>query len=263
MLTLEAPRAQQFVRDIEAAFTAAPPYQSLDPFLLDKLPSDEAFKTRRRLAVQALITANGEKVDPDSHAFMAEWASYISLMDPLAQVGFSVDLAPQQFESGRPGRHGIDLVVAHEKGSSVDPILGINIKLQRLKETTASDSHRYDPAIQGPSLNMSLGNWAVQTREQEQVDIRRWIESLAVPHAVQTGKIPYIPALRRYIVQGIFSTLNIYTWKWDQYSKGSYALNESQQCLVPYNVEEHQIFESKLMSAHKLFEELNANLQVM
>ncbi len=257
MLTLESPRALQFIEDFEAAYSAGLPYRSFDPHILEGTHATNGFINRRRTALEDYIASNGIDEKNDSHAFMAEWASYISLMSPLESAGYTVSLASPQLEHGRPGRHGIDLVVGRHIGDTPDPVLGINIKLQRLRETTASDSHRYDPAIRGPSLNLSLGNWAVKTREQEEIDIRRWIASLAVPNAIQTGKIPYIPALRQYIVAGVFATLNIYTWKWERYCAGNYELNEHQQCLVPDGEEEEDIFEEKLFTAHQLFQELN------
>ena len=259
MLTLESPRALQFIEDFEAAYNAGLPYQSLDPLILPDAFATTGFINRRRNALEGYIATNGEDEQHDSHAFMAEWTSYISLISPIEQAGFTVSLASPQLEHGRPGRHGIDLVVGRHNEATPEPLLGINIKLQRLKETTASDSHRYDPAIQGPSLNLSLGNWAVRTREEKDVDIRSWIHSLAVPNAIQTGKIPYLPALRKYIVSRIFSTLNIYTWKWEEYCAGRYRFNEHQLCLVPARKEEENVFEEKLFTAHRLFQELQEN----
>lgn len=255
MLTLESPRALQFIEDFEAAYTAAFPYQSQDPLILQDALTNQGF-FRRRNALQDYIATNGVEERSDSHSFLAEWASYISLISPLENAGYTVSLATPQLEHGRPGRHGVDLVVGRKTGDEPDPLLGINIKLQRLKETTVSDSHRFDPAIQGPSLNLSLGNWAVKTREQEEVDIRRWIQSLAVPNVIQTGKIPYIPELRKYIIDRVFSTLNIYTWKWEQYCRGNYNLNEHQLCLIPENEEDEGAFEEKLFTSHQLFQEL-------
>lgn len=263
MLTLEAPRALQFIEDFEEAYRTVPPYKSQDPHILQDAFTNPGFLTRRRSALEVYIASNGEIEQIDSHAFLAEWASYISLIAPLENAGYSVSMASPQFEHGRPGRHGIDLVVGRTVGDIPDPLLGINIKLQRLKESTASDSHRYDPAIEGPSLNVSLGNWAVRTREQEELDIRKWIESLAVPKAIQSGKIPYIPSLRNYIISGIFSTLNIYAWKWEQYCAGKYHFNDSQLCLIPDHEEKDQVFEEKLITAHTLFNELYTNMQVM
>ncbi len=255
MLDLEAPRAVQFINTFAGAYAQTHDYKPAHH--RDKLvclPQD-GFTDRRKEVLTNFIKSHGLTRKDDPRAFFAEWASYICLFDPLAESGFDIELAPEELETGEPGRRGIDLVLSENSELPI-PLLGINVKLQRLPPAQISESHRFDPIICGPSLNVSLGNWEILTREQESKKIREWINELALPKIIDTGKIPYLRSLRQYIVSGIKNTLDIYTWKADQLQKGNYVPNEHQRHLFPRNEEDRQVFMHKLHTVHQLFSEL-------
>lgn len=262
MLTLEAPKATQFIEDFEQAYQLVPEYLPASHYEPVASESRDSFARRRRDTIQNFIRSNAETIKDDPRAYMAEWATYISLSVPLERAGYQIDLAPENLETGYPGRRGIDLVISDTNDDLAVPLLGVNIKLQRLPPEQRSDSHRFDPMICAPSINLSLGNWEILTREQEPKRIRAWIDELALPRILNTGKIPYIRSLRAFVITDIKRTLDVYAWKIQELREQRYELNEHQSYLLPTSPLDMAVLEDKLVRARQLFAELNEDFGV-
>ena len=115
------------------------------------------------------------------------------------------------------------------------------------------ENYHFDPAIVGPSINLSLGNWEVDTREADGMDIRSWMHELVLPHALHRRKIPHMHALRDYVIENIERTLGIYLWKWDEFLNGRYELNDNQLCIIPGRTTDFPVFDRKLRMSSELF----------
>lgn len=252
-----AVRTEQFLDDLNAAYSIAPQYKPADHYPILKLPTAERFATRRRKAIYALIE-DKEYPDATPRAFLSEWTSYLCIAGPLDEYGYTVEMAAQGLEAGDEKRKGIDLVITERNDGPTIPLLGINVKLRTLDREKSTETQRFDPKICAPMITLSLGDWKPETREQEPVAIREWIDSHALPKITTTGKLPQFYQLRQFVFGCVSDALESYRWKVESHVGGFYDTtgDENDKYLLPTNPNDFDTFYEKLVGAHELFSDL-------
>ena len=258
-MAIEA-KALRFLQGIEQAYSTRQVYRPADHQQLREFPPSLIFAGQKRETVKNLLYASGEVKSDAAKSVLSEWAAYQTISSTLDGTGFAVELAPPGLETGEKGRRGIDIVISTQPDrDAATPLLGINVKLQAIKPEDRLEKHRFDPAICGPAINVSLGDWRVDTKNQEELDIRSWINTRAVKNIIKSGQLPYFNLLRGYIFDRISVTLNAYVWKTDHYMSGNYIPNDHEAHLFPANSQDFDSFNEKLRITQTLFTEVLLN----
>jgi hypothetical protein len=203
------------------------------------------FKTSRIAMMQDLVDGKPRRNEM-SHSLFAEEIVCLAL-DPLLQRGgFSSCLAPQSLEHG-VDQKGVDVLISDKNNMAY---LGIDVKLRIGKSLLGRDGFGWSHHLLSPYIYLSLGNWSVDTWEENGVNIRGWLADYALPKIPESGKIPKISELRRYLIDRIERSLSgfmdrVYSPKEDDLNYG-----------MPSTAEDLMILEEKLPVIYSLFFDL-------
>lgn len=247
----------QVVQEITSAYKFVKDYSPRgdDNLLRGEVP--DWFIDVRKRDVGKLVMSMGHSKDEQAKAFLSEWLTYLSLRRYLQGTGFAPNLAPSNLENGSEGLSGIDLVISEEAKENLDvPMLGINVKLRAIKPRRIAEHHRYDPRICAPSINLSLGDWEIKTREKDGSGVRDWIDDLVIGKIAGSGKIPYFFTFGSYLIGRVSETLDHYLSKTRGFKNGEYVPSFQESNLFPKSPEEFGIFYNKLEISNRLFSEL-------
>lgn len=257
----ERPRAQQVLNDIYNAYAVSCTYAlAVEPPCIGI--SYTAFASHRRRMISPLVEEDldTQKIERDS--FMCEWMTLLGFKNIINNSGLTVELAPPELEMGLNGRKGSDLIISREipGDGKQEAVLAINVKLKRLGRKT--DMYRYDAVLCCPAIELTLGDFSVQTRESENMSIIPWLRQVAIPNLTQSGKIPYFPEWQNYLISRVDTTISHYTIKINDYLRGDYWPSEQEANLFPKEESEFTTFYEKLTSAYLLFQRLRTNSEV-
>lgn len=138
---------------------------------------------------------------------MSEWLALLCLKNIVSPFEMIVHMAPVHLEAGSPNRKGVDLVIFK---SNYEPLIGVNVKLGGNRNTSYCEDFWYDNLLCTPAINTSLGRWKVKTWENDDHNIRGFIEDIALPQVALSGKIPHLWQLEKYIFENIFGTVKCF-----------------------------------------------------
>lgn len=253
MSQLESPRGQQFISDFIEAYGSG--LSLIPPHLQDTYPPmHPSFVGIRATEMDSYLRSNFEGKADISRAFLSEWLACIALQNNFQGTNYNVFLAPPQLEIGGGGHSGMDLVLSEQQeNNDQELLLGINIKLKRIKSKRNYEVHKFDPRIAAPFCHLSLGDWQIPTREYESIGIRPWINEYVAPNILKTGKIPYLPEFQQYLTEKISQTLSHYEYKVRGVREQKYEPSLKETHLLPQTTEELDAFYEKLSRVDSLF----------
>lgn len=258
----ERPRAEQVLNDIFDSY-----YNSLTYHLVTEVDgvgmSPIQFAHDRRNKVLPLISMpewTSERRERDS--FLSEWIVLLGLKKTLAQADLNLELAPPHLESGTKGRRGVDLIASKKiLGKDVNtPVFAINVKLQRLKYNKRVDTYKYDNVLGCPAIELSLGDFLIQTKKSGQVSIIPWLRQVATPNITNSGQIPDFLKWQKYLIKKVEDTVSHYMIKTDDFVYGDYEPKEHETKLFPKTEAEFVRFYDNLSCTFTVFRELRSQL---
>lgn len=271
MSVAESANTANFLNSLEMAFLA-PHTITLGTRTPYIFVSQEHHANIRKREIDNYLQTGGKGNNELPRAFMSEWTTYACLSSPFTDTDYHVGLAPAAFEHGGEGYKGDDILMSvKNKNNTLDPFLGINVKLQKKKPTCRDERHSYNPLTRSPSIQLSLGDWEFTSRELmakntndelegEKMKIRDWLNDVVVPRIAEGDKIPFFHDLRRFMVQRVNSTLGSYLWKADRFVNGEYTPSIQEETIFPKEGGDFTIFYEKLNLAKQLFDEVEEGM---
>lgn len=185
-----------------------------------------------------------------SLALALEYLVHLALRGPLSETGFTLDLSPQSLECSQEGQKGVDLLIAD---SNQLVYLGIDVKLRVGASAYERDGYGWNARLFSPYIYLSLGNFSVSTRDQQQLSVRDWFRSCAVPHIRGSGKIPHLDQFRSYLISRIERSLNGYLERLREPEMYSNDFG------IPTTANEQALLTEKLATMQSLFTDLRLN----
>ncbi len=254
----ERPRTQQVLDDIFTSYATQTPYE-----LVNESPetgiTSTAFARDRINKVFPLVAMpdwTSERKERDS--FMSEWVVMLGLKKTLSQLDLNLELAPPYLEIGAKGRKGVDLIAskAHPEKDRNIPVFAINVKLKRLKHDQRAEIYKYDRVLGCPAMELSLGDFSIDTKKSGSVDFVPWLREVATPNITNSGKIPDFAKWQIYLIQKVSVTIFHYMIKTDDYIYGDYHPSEHEINLFPRSKEEFARFYNNLSFTFSVFRQL-------
>jgi hypothetical protein len=255
---LERPRAKQVLNDIFRSFATQTTYE-----LVGAEPcvgiSSRTFANNRRDKIFPLVAMpEWESQRKERDAFMSEWLVMLGLRKPLTKFDLKMELAPPHLEIGTHGRKGVDLIASKTRPENRKslPVFAINVKLQQLKDNQRAEVYKYDHVLGCPAIELSLGDFSIQTRRSGEVTFVPWLRQVAAPNLTNSGHIPGFHRWQRYLFQKVAGTISHYMVKTDDYLHGGYKPSENERHLFPQERGEFRRFYDNLSSTYLVFEKL-------
>lgn len=253
------PRTEQVLNDIYSSYSSQTSYDLINKPANVGMTLD-AFANDRKQKVYPLIALpewNSERKERDS--FLSEWVVMLGLKKTLTQLDLNLELAPPHLESGTKGRRGVDLIASkpHPESTKNIPVFAINVKLKQLKFKRRVDSYKYDRVLGCPALELSLGDFKIQTKKSGFVSIVPWLRNVATPNITNSGQIPDFSKWQNYLIQKMDETVSHYMIKTDDFLYGDYRLKESEANLFPKSVDEFNRFYDNLCHTYMVFKKLS------
>ncbi len=212
----------------------------------------EGFSTRNFITSRTALLDEFLNIDTCKHhemsrAYLAEQLVRIAIKNPLEERGFFMDIAPQNLEHGNDQK-GVDLIVVD---SNKMIYLGIDLKLRKRRAKSEHDGFGWCQNTLSPFIYLKMGNWSLNTREEDGVDIRHWIEEYTSPKLKTTGKIPRVYELRQYVVPRITKTI-------EKYIEGlSDSEKEFYKDCIPENQKSLDLLKNKLFRLRSVFSDIS------
>jgi hypothetical protein len=257
-LEFERPRVDQVLDDIFSSYATQTSYE-----LVNESPqvgvSSGAFANDRRDKVYPLIAIpewTSQRRERDS--YLSEWVVMLGLKKTLSQQDLYVKLAPPYLEIGSEGRNGVDLIASrtHPKSSRNIPIFAVNVKLQRLRNNQRAEIYKYDNVLGCPAIELSLGDFSIQTKKSGNVAFVPWLRQVATPNITNSGRIPDFSKWQTYLIQKVAGTISHYMVKTEDYIHGGYHPSKQEANIFPETPEEFNRFYDNLSFTYLAFKEL-------
>ena len=193
-------RQKNFTEKYSASTPPRVEYRRLNDNLTAE--SSTTFRESRGKLMTNLLENKPEEITM-SHALLSEFVVVLAL-DPLVrQRGYRVDLAPQTLEHGNKQK-GVDVLVV---GRSEKIMMGIDVKLRKKTPDRGRNGGGWQDNISAPAINLNLGNWDVETKDESVDGVKVWLTRGVLPNVVEGGKIPGMNSLRAYLVPRIRRSL--------------------------------------------------------
>jgi len=264
MREVQRPRAGQILDDIFKAYAVSADYS-----LMREVPksgvSDTEFASHRRNQISPLVAiSDWESSRKERDSFMFEWMTMLGFKNILERLELKIELAPSYLEIGYDERKGVDLIISKDiPGDSKSfPIFAINVKLKRLKERR-TEIYKYDKILGCPAIELSLGDFSLQTRESVETSPVFWLRQIATPNITNSGKIPYFYKWREYLIHRATETLSHYMIKTDDFLQGGYKPSDHESNLFPKEKNEFERFYENLTFSYMLFRKLDEEVIVV
>lgn len=254
----DRPRAQQVLNDIFDSYAHSYPYDLvLEPSPIGVNDVDFAYDRRNKIfPLIALSSWDSPRKERDS--FLSEWIVMLGFRKILECSELDIELAPPHLEIGSEGRKGVDLVASRKIGEKDKriPTFAINVKMQQLKYNRRTEVYKYDSILGCPAIELSLGDFSIQTKKSGEVSIVPWLRQVATPNITNSGKIPDFRKWQKYLIGKASETISHYMVKIDDYLYGDYELSENEAHLFPADETEFRRFYENLTFSYLLFKEL-------
>lgn len=258
MTEFERPKAQQVLNDIFRSYSAKTSYELIE----DPPPTGvtaDSFAYNRRDRIYPLIAQPGwDSAKKDCDSFFSEWIVMLGLKKSLAQTQLEVELAPPHLEIGCKERKGVD-IIASKKFEETDkniPTFAINVKLQSLRNGRRVEIYKYDHILGCPSIELSLGDFTIQTKRSGNVSIVPWLRKVAAPNLTGSGHIPDFEKWQIYLTANVAETISHYMIKTDDYVFGDYKPSFEEKNIFPKTPNEFIKFYENLSFTYTIFEEI-------
>ncbi len=252
---LESRYTNGFINNVKAAYQTSRLYYPAHDLQPVDGTSNPYFAETRGKTITRSLAEERHRYDTSTQAYLSEWFAYTCLHPSFKGTKFIADLAPETLERSFPGHKGTDLIISEMNDDVLIPIVSINMKLRKRKESR-DDRHWFDRTLQSPSMNVSVGDWNITTRENETFNVKKWISNLVLTNIQTSGKVPYFEQYKEYILKTIRNTLGIYKVKFDEYTQGIYTPHGQDRRLFPSSSDEMDNLAYKLFTGYKLFDEL-------
>lgn len=204
----------------------------------------EKFITARVALLFLLLS--GEKTHPMSLPLACEHAVKLALQEALRGTGFTIQLSPQNLESGEKTK-GVDLLIC---GAHNEIYLGIDVKLRPNKSKYDRDGCGWHAQLAAPFIYLSLGAFQVDTLEAEQIDIRTWFQDYVIPSFEGSGQFPKFHDFRAFLLRRIERSL------YARIERTLYPYHDQKEFEATNSAEEEEMMQTKLAVLHSLFYEL-------
>ena len=166
--------------------------------------SSTKFLQSRGLLMQKLLGENGNSRIGMSHALLSEFVMDIAIGPIISPYGYGVDMAAQSIECGGNQQRGVDLLIVDGKQKIM---MGIDVKLQKSRSKNNRNGGAWLDNLAAPFINLTLGNWPVETRDKNVKDFKEWLMQCALPNINESGQIPGLGSLRSFAVTRIKNSL--------------------------------------------------------
>ena len=252
------PRADQVLDDIFSSYASSTSYD-----LVSESPhlglSSGAFAKDRRNKVFPLVAIpewTSQRRERDS--FLSEWVVMLGLKKTLGRLDLNIGLAPPYLEVGSEGRNGVDLIASktHPESDKNIPIFAINVKLQRLKNNQRAEIYKYDNVLGCPAIELSLGDFSMQTKKSGHVAFVPWLRQVATPNITNSGHIPDFSKWQEYLIQKVGGTISHYMVKTEDFLHGGYKPSENEINIFPGTATEFNRFYENLSFTYLAFKKL-------
>ncbi len=251
-------RAQRFLGHIRREYGAPKSFRSTTDSPTITYQSTDNRGLGKVRSIRRLILPDPLDVRDDSNAFFSEWATKICLENLLKQYNMVVNFAPPDLERPDMTRKGVDIIIAEKNADNeLIPMLGIDIKLRELDSVYSTERHAFDTKLIAPAIHVSLGNWTINTREQEAVKIREWTSDVACPNILRSGKLPHLEELTKHICKRVDYTLSTYVAKTNGHITNTYIPTPEEKHLFPIFGKNFDTFYEKLLVMQTIFTNLN------
>ncbi len=247
MAELEVP--YRFIQSLfypsRTTYHAEPPNAPNGKPPVEATSSDAFLNSRKRLLEQ--LIAGQPRNREFSQAIALEHMVDLTLRNPLDDTGFTLELTPQSLERSIGSQKGVDLLVRDNQNLVY---LGIDLKTGKGSSRYERDGYGWNSTTQSPYIYLSLGSFAVNTREQSAVAVREWLNLYAIPSILNTGKIPLLGDFRTYLISRIERSLHgcLEVLREPEEDRPPFGLPQSDQELT--------IMGEKLSIMHSLFYDL-------
>lgn len=255
----QRPRAEQVLDDIFNAYVSSFPYN-----LVREPPptgiTNHAFAHDRINKVHPLIVVpDWDSPRKERDSFMSEWIVMLGFKRIIERAGLKIELAPPHLETGSEGRKGVDLIASRENseiGQNL-PTFAINVKLKHPRRNGRTEIYKYDNVLGCPAIELSLGDFSIQTKKSGQVSIIPWLRKVATPNLTNSGHIPGFYEWQRYLIHKVTNTISHFMIKTDDFIYGDYRPSEHEVHLFPTTEHEFKRFYENLSFSYMFFKELN------
>jgi len=261
MIEFEKSRTQQVLKDIHRSYSTESSYELLQTPPDTKI-TPTLFANDRIEKMYHLITMpgwNSLSKGPDS--FFSEWIVMLGLQKSLEKTPLKVKLAPCYLETGQGSRKGVDIVISKENKLTKKhrPTFAINVKLQNIRNARRDEVYKYDQVLGCPSIELSLGDFNIQTKKSGNVSIVPWLRNVAVPNITSSGQIPNFNKWQLYLTKKISETISHYMIKTDDYLRGGYTPPPEENNIFPNKPEEFNLFYENLSFTYTTIHSIQSN----
>ncbi len=254
----DRPRAQQVLNDIFTSYASSYPYNLIaEPPFIGVTDVDFAFDRRNKI-LPLVSSPEWDSPRKERDSFLSEWIVMLGFKRIMERSGLNIELAPPYMEIGANGRKGVDLVASRfiEKKGRYLPTFAINVKLQQLKQGKRTEVYKYDSLLGCPAVELSLGDFSIQTKKSGEVSIVPWLRQVATPNITNSGKIPDFYSWQNFLIQKVSKTISHYMIKIDDYLYGDYKPSKNETHLFPTNEYEFERFYKNLTFSYLFFKEM-------
>jgi hypothetical protein len=118
------------------------------------------------------------------------------------------------------------------------------------------ETYKYDNILCCPAIELSLGDFSIQTKKSGEVDFVPWLRQVATPNITTSGHIPDFPKWQIYLIQKISDTITHYMVKTDDFIYGDYKPSTNETKIFPKAEVEFKRFYDNLSFTYDIFRNL-------